>query len=517
MPMNRIQVNRRRFLKAVGASALTYPFLRALPSFAQQATAPQYLVLVFTPCGVVRYLWGAQGPARGTSAISSPLTGATGAGAFRTTLAPLAMGPTLSNLQSGLSSTNDLTSQVILLDGVNVATADGSHEAGMAALWTGVLNSGNPVAGKGLSIDQAIAQGLKSGRPFDSIPLMVRGAGDFTERSVKTRMIYNATDFVDPYDDPLVARSTIFPSAATTDAGASGPDKKQAIRQVVFNQLNSEMTALQGRLCTEDRTQLQNIQAAWNELDQQLATAKKAAASCTPPGALSGVLDFPAAAKAQMDLLALALACDLTRVVTLQFSTATSNVTHTWVDPSDTQVHHQHSHSGPSYLGAFGPDFYNTATYNPPGAGATAQPLYDAQLSKIDLWYTNQIAYLAQKLNGLQTASGANLLAQSVICWGSELDQGQAHNHDDTPFVLIGGGGGKLNPGQLVQFPLNLAYGSGNSDPTGNRFHNDLLMTLAQVMGVNMSTFGTASGTPSRAAGKTLAFCTGPIAQILKT
>jgi hypothetical protein len=440
-----------------------------------------------------------------------------GAGAFRQTLAPMATGPILPNLKAGLSSINDLTSQVILLDGINVATADGSHEAGMAALWTGIHSTGDSAGGKGVSIDQAIAQQLKSGRPFSSVALMVRGKDDFMERSVKTRMLYNSTDFVDPYDDPIVARSTIFPGAATTDAGASGPDKKAAIRQVVFAQLNGEMTALQSRLCTEDRAQLQSIQAAWNELDQQLASAKKAAASCTPPGSITGVLDFPDAAKAQMDLLALALACDLTRVASIQFSTATSNVTHKWIDPTDTQNHHQHSHTGPSYIGAFGPDFYNTATYNPPGAGVTAQPLYDPQLAPIDLWYTNQIAYLAQKLNGLQTASGANLLAQSVICWGSELDQGQPHNHDDTPFVLIGGGGGKLNTGQLVQFPLNLANGSSNNDPNGNRFHNDLLITLAQVMGLTMSTFGTISSTTSRSSGKTLTFSTGPITQVLKS
>jgi hypothetical protein len=217
-----------------------------------------------------------------------------------------------------------------------------------------------------------------------------------------------------------------------------------------------------------------------------------------------------------MDLLALALACDLTRVASLQFSTATSNVTHTWIDPGDTQSHHQHSHSGPSYIGAFGPDFYNTATYNPPGVGVTTQPVYDSQLAPIDLWYANQIAYLAQKLNSLQAINGKNLLAQSVICWGSELDQGQAHNHDDTPFVLIGGGGGRLNTGQLVQFPLSLANGSGNGDPSGNRFHNDLLITLAEIMGVNMSSFGTVSATTSRSSGKALTFSTGPIAQILR-
>jgi hypothetical protein len=381
----------------------------------------------------------------------------------------------------------------------------------MAALWTGVSTSGSSVAGQGQSLDQVLAKQMNAGRPFGTIPLMVRAKGqDYPDRSVQTRMLYNETDFVDPYDDPAAARSTVFPTAAATDAGASGPDKKTAIRKVLFNQLNVELSAMQTRMCTEDRTRLQGIQQAWNELDQQLAAAKAAAASCTPPGAVSGAVDFPTAAKLQMDLLALALQCDLTRIATLQFSTATSNVTHSWIDPTDTGTHHQHSHSGPGWIGQLGPDLYNTATYNPPGI-----PSYDAQLAPIDLWYTNQIAYLAQKLNGIQTASGASLLAQSVICWGTELDMGNYHNHDNTPFVLIGGGGGKLKTGQLVQFPLNLGNNAGNNPPTANRFHNDLLITLAQVMGVNLSTFGSVSGPQPNNSNNTLTFCTGPITQIL--
>jgi hypothetical protein len=64
--------------------------------------------------------------------------------------------------------------------------------------------------------------------------------------------------------------------------------------------------------------------------------------------------------------------------------------------------------------------------------------------------------------------SGAGAVSDSAISdlLGIELDQGRAHNHDDTPFVLIGGGGGKLNTGQLIQFPLNLASGS-DGEPTG--------------------------------------------------
>jgi hypothetical protein len=502
--MNRLELNRRRFLKAVGATALTYPFLKSVPSYAAPAGDPQYMILIFTPCGVVRNVWGAMGPARGSSIVTSPLTGASGTGAFRATLAPFSQGAT------------DLSSQMIVLDGLNVGTANGSHEAGMAALWTGCAVSGSPATS--ISIDQAVAAQLNAGTPFNTIPLMVRSSADFSDREVKTRMLYTSSGgFVDPYDDPVAARNTVFPNVASSGSSSSGPDKKTFIRQKVFAQMNTELTALQGRLCTEDRSQLQNIQQAWNDLNMQLAQAATASASCsTPESAPAGYaapsIDFPTSAKLQMDILALALACDLTRVGSIQFSTATSQVTHSWIGSTQTDIHHNYSHDGPTSLYSLGPDLYNTATYNTP---LSSFPMYVGQLAAIDLWYSQQVAYLAQRLASLNTASGKNLLGQSVICWGNELDLGAAHNHDDTPFVLIGGAGGKLKTGQLVQFPLNLSNNESNNPPTGNRFHNDLLITLAQAMGVNMSTFGAASGAYHGNSGQPVNFVQGPISQIL--
>ena len=475
----KLSLDRRRFLKAVGATALTYPFLRGVPSFADSPNPPQYLILVFTPCGVVRHLWGATGakPSGTTPTVTSPL-------AFRPTLAPLA----------------PVMDQVIVLDGLNAKAANGSHEAGMAALWTGLTSSGSPATGP--SIDQVIAQKLNAGRPFSTIPMMVRSSADFTDREVKTRMIYSPSGaFVDPYDDPVVARSTLFPNVpmASGSGAPAGPDKATFIRQKVFAQLNGELTSLEARLCTEDRTQLQSLQAAWNELDQQLQSAATASASCSAPGAppagyASPSIDFPTTAKLQMDILAMALACDLTRVASLQFSTATSQVTHKWVDSTQTDTHHNYSHVGPSSLYSLGPDLYNEP--------ASTISQYAPQLTGIDLWYAKQIAYLATRLSQF-SVGGKSLLAQSVLCWGNELDMGAAHNHDSTPFVLIGGGGGKLKTNQVVQFPLKLDADSTTSGIV-DRCHNDLHLTLAKVMGVDLGgTFGTAS------------YCTGPIAQIL--
>ncbi len=64
----------------------------------------------------------------------------------------------------------------------------------------------------------------------------------------------------------------------------------------------------------------------------------------------------------------------------------------------------------------------------------------------------------------------------------------------------------QLKTGQLLTFPMDLAD-SGNETMavTHHRAHNDLLLTLAQVMGVSLSTFGEAS------------LCTGPIAEMLSS
>ena len=514
MNPRKVSLERRRFLQLVGASAVTYPFLRGVPSYAAASGAsPTYLVLVFTPCGCVRPVWGAT-DSSGNS-IARPAAGSaatvTGSFTFRNSLAPFAKGGSVGGTTGGTSWTTSLQNKVIVLDGLNNKAAQGSHEAGMASLWTGQISSGSPATS--LSIDQQIATKLAAGTPFPTIQLMVRDPADFTDREVKTRMIYNSSGvYVDPIDNPTSAAATFFPGMS--GAGSGGPDKNTFIRQQLFGSptatLNSELNNLMPKLCTEDRAQLQALQDGWNNLYTQLQAAAAAAQKCMPPGSVPAKPDFPTSCKLQMDILALALACDLTRVASLQFSTATSQVTHSWLGSNQTDCHHNYSHDGPTYMGALamcaGYDNSGKCTGYSDIYSSTNLNLYQnaAQQEAIDAFYATQVAYLGQRLGGLTGISGGSLLDQSVICWGNELDMGAAHNHDDTPFVLVGGANGQLKTGNLVTFPLDL---SGSSQPTmpskTDRSHNDLLLTLAKVMGVPLTTFGEAS------------FCTGPISEIL--
>jgi hypothetical protein len=520
MSMNnrKVQLERRHFLQMVGASALTLPFLRGVPSYAAASgTAPTYLILVFTPCGCVRPYWGATDA--NMKDVLPPAAGSaptlTSNFIFRNTLSPFAKGGTV----GGVTWTTNLQNKVIVLDGLNnKAAGSGSHEAGMASLWTGLdCSSGNPATG--ISLDQQIAAQLKAGTPFSSIQLMVRDPADFTDREVKTRMLYNAAGvFVDPIDNPTAAAATYFPNKPAS--GASGPDKISFLRQQLFGSsgatLNTELNSLMPKLCTSDKMQLQALQDGWNTLYTQLQAAATASQGCMVPGAIAASTDFPTNAKLQMDILALALACDMTRVASLQFSTATSQVTHSWLGSSQGQTHHTYSHDGVASM-------YNLAWQNDPcqsygsnGLCTTVGDVYLpansnlytslAQQQAIDNWYATQVAYLAQKLNGLTGANSGSLLDQSVICWSSELDMGAAHNHDNTPFLLVGGANGQLKTGQMVTFPLDQS-GNPTTAAKTDRAHNDLLLTLAQVMGASPS-----SGTFGEAA-----LCTGPITQILNS
>jgi hypothetical protein len=527
---------RRRFLKLVGATALTYPFLRSVPSYANVTGSvdPVFLILLFSACGVVRYKWGATGNApTSCSPPTTPADATTSPLVFRDTLSPFANAVPLDG-----SAAVDLTKYVTVLDGLNNAAANGgTHEAGFASLWTGatILNNANG-ANTGPSIDQAIAPLLASqlgvNVPYATgLPLYAMSSADYNTTSVQTRMLYNSTGgWVAPYSSGITPGSvqTVLGQVFQNMAAASGPDPKSAIRKATLNNLNGELSALQSRLCSEDKDQIANLQSLWNQTYTQIASAAAAAANCTTPtlpssSATAWPDPYPYNVTAMSNLLAMALSCDLTRVASLQLSHALSPVTHYWLNTSaapQTTTHHLYSHAGPSSLYQLGADLY-AANGTSTSTGQTFASMYtDAtaankpgpQLANIDKWYATQVASLAATMSKLPApgVSGKSLLDQSVICWGSELDMGASHNHDNTPFVLIGGGGGSLKTNQLVGFPMNLANNASNrangsqTSAPGNRFHNDLLLTLAKVMGVDV---GTSFGTPS--------LCTGPIKEIL--
>jgi hypothetical protein len=131
--------------------------------------------------------------------------------------------------------------------------------------------------------------------------------------------------------------------------------------------------------------------------------------------------DFTALGKAQMDLLVLALACDLTRVVTLQWSTAESTVYFKWLNVAGE--HHLMSHNA---------------------AGNRDD------LIKINVWYAERFNELLTAMK-TQTDADGPLLDSSVVLWANELSNGEVHDRRDLGWILAGKGNGAIRTGRNVR------------------------------------------------------------------
>src|SRR5262249_5858994 len=160
---------------------------------------------------------------------------------------------------------------------------------------------------------------------------------DLNEKSVKTRMIYSGPGApVDPRDDPVAARSSLFANVPSSGTGTPMADRNGTIRTKLFAHLDGELAALGPRLCNEDKQQLDALRDGWNNLQAQIANAATAAAQCSVPtsSTTTGLSGFPLQSRLQMDVLAMALACDMTRVASIQWSHALSPVVASWLSIS---------------------------------------------------------------------------------------------------------------------------------------------------------------------------------------
>jgi hypothetical protein len=162
-----------------------------------------------------------------------------------------------------------------------------------------------------------------------------------------------------------------------------------------------------------------------------------------------------------MDLLAMAFACDLTRVATLQWSRSGSAMRYPWLGINDS--HHLLSHAADT----------NTAAQN--------------KLVAIGRWYAEQLAGLIARLKALPEGGGT-VFDNTVIVWFTELAKGNNHTRLGASFLLAGSGGGALRTGRHVSY--------------GGAPHNNLLVSLMNAMCVEEDRFGHPD------------FCTGPLGNL---
>ena len=214
------------------------------------------------------------------------------------------------------------------------------------------------------------------------------------------------------------------------------------------------------------------------------------------------VTDYPGIGKLQLDLMVLAYACDLTRVASMQWSTAESTVIHTWLADyglppiayPGTKEHHMLTHNETAATSAMTPVKATGDTVN----------MIRSDLSHIDTWYMQQYAYLLGKLKAISEPDGSTLLDNILMFSTSEVGLGGVHSYTNVPFVVAGHAGGALKTGRFIDFlgptryPPAYSASGPTVSPNGSQAipfgigpaHNQMLVSFLNLMGIMENTFG---------------------------
>jgi hypothetical protein len=311
----------------------------------------------------------------------------------------------------------------------------------VAGTKTATARDGTP---KGQTADQIVADAIAGNTPqrvlaYRVQPVNYLGSGDYENRQ-SYRMINGSLTSVDPISSPRVAYESLFTNFSPTDPQQLA--KAQALlrqRKSVLDFVGNDTQALMARLGQADRIRMQQHLDQIRALEQRLDTVAPVGQTCKllpDPGVdppIVGITTFGYSGEdhrsdLMSDFIAMAFACDMSRVASFMFTPWKCYMFAYPVTPWKTDIH-SISHNGGS---------------------ATA-------IGDSIGWFVLQFARLAKKLRAIPEIDGTTVLDHSACVLmfegghGQDPESGGKGTHStENMTVLIAGGAGGLKPGQHV-------------------------------------------------------------------
>jgi hypothetical protein len=430
-PRRQRMLSRRSVLAGLGVSTAAMPFLPLLESAAGgPETPPLRFVVFFHPHGVVRDAWL---PTGSSTDFTLP-----------TILAPL-------------SAYKD---RLVVIDGLDVRPTGplgGAHTVGPAFVFTASPMEETTEFDHGCctphgwnthaSIDQVIAETIGTTTPFRSVEVGVQSGGNHPGQRISYA---GPGQPLAPERDPLALFETLFGALDLDEEAAA---KLRADRLSIIDVVKPQLEAVEPRVSANDRLKIEAHLDALRDLEMQLESEHLCVTPMAPePLEPTDVANLGQVSRQQLDITAEALACDLTRVASIMYRRG-ENDNSPYPHLTIGSEHHATSHE--------------ILEQN-----ATAR----AELVSIYEFYAQELAYLAQRLDGMVESDGSTVLDNTIVLWASEIAVGRTHSWENMPFVLLGGGQGRLQTGRF-------------HDYLGEN-HCRLMVSLCQAFGIDVQTFG---------------------------
>lgn len=310
----------------------------------------------------------------------------------------------------------------------------GDHARAMATFLTGcqAKKTGGADIKIGVSVDQLAAQKIGDVTRFASLELSCdkgrqSGECDSGYSCAYSNNISWKTEStpVPAETNPRLVFERLF-SGSSDIATAAARAERQKYEKSILDYVREDAARLQGRLGTNDRRKLDEYLTSVREIEQRLTRVEKANRSdfgslAKPSGVPKEYMEH---LRLMADMLVLAFQTDTTRVSTFVLANEGSNRPYSFIDVSDG--HHDLSHHG---------------------RNAEKQ----AKIAKINRFHLEQFAYMIGRLKSIKEGDGT-LLDNCMIAYGSGIGDGNRHNHNDLPVLLLGKGGGTIKTGRHLMF-----------------------------------------------------------------
>ena len=451
--MPRPRISRRTVLRGVAAGVgigVALPPLEAMfnangTAYAQGAPIPKRLGIFFWGDGVKPDRWNPVNT--GSAWTSSPA------------LLPL--------------ETAGVKDYVNVVSGTLITSGDErGHHAGTVGILSGAPMVSQPANGAPYrstfskpSIDQVAAAVIGTQSRYKSIEVGISTRVNANEGTTLRYLSHNGPDSPNPPEyDPAKLFDRIFGTGFTPPGATATPvvDATLGYRKSVLDVVLGDLTKLRGRAGAADRRRLdqhaEGIRSIENRITASAMPVMPAAACKLPVKPTSfpdmgGKEQIAPKTKAMSDLLAIALACNQTRVFSMMFTGSVAGTVFSEIGL--TGGHHD-------------------LTHNEPGV----QP----QVQASTVYTIQMFAVLLNALKAVPEGAG-NVLDNCAILASSDTSDGRYHNVRDYPILVAGKGGG------FLKYP-GVHYRS----PTGSESTSTSLLTVLRAAGTNLNQVGAGGG-----------------------
>jgi len=431
-----LRMSRRALLKGAGVT-LALPWLESLPVWGDQADStpsapPRRFAALFMGNGINPKHWWAKG--RGPEMELGK------------SLEPLASLRSRLNVVSGLFN--------------KASTGVGIHPGQTGNILSGAALQKGAVLRGGVSIDQVLAARLGE---ETAQPSLVLGCEQPITGYHETNFSMAYSSHISWQDAHSPVPMEVYPSLAF-DSLFDNQGSRRTLS--ILDRVKEQAASLQRQTSAADKAKIDEFLASVREVEKRVERTRtqknraddqardRGRPAATLPRPDNGLPeDIREHMRLMCDIIAMAFQTDKTRVATLLLCRDLSGLFYPFLDVRT--AHHPTSHEDES-------DAYERVTR----------------------FYVSQLAYLAGRLAAMPEGD-STVLDNSCLMFVSNMWSGSRHDSGKLPVLLVGGLGGKLETGRVIDY-----LGRDNDQ----RKLCSLYLSLMDRMGLKTERFGDATG-----------------------